>query len=63
VRQAVGRYPGTIILKNQPHGIGLASNPDAYRETATKLAALFRQNFEKFGQQAGPEVIAAGPIG
>ena len=39
------------------------SNPDAYRETATKLAALFRRNFEKFGQQAGPEVIAAGPIG
>ncbi|HXM03097.1 MAG TPA: phosphoenolpyruvate carboxykinase (ATP) [Chthoniobacterales bacterium] len=39
------------------------SNPGAYRETATKLAALFRQNFEKFGQQAGPEVIAAGPIG
>jgi phosphoenolpyruvate carboxykinase (ATP) len=39
------------------------SNPDAYRETATKLAALFRKNFEKFGQQAGPEVIAAGPIG
>ena len=39
------------------------SNPDAYRETATKLAALFRKNFEKFGQQAGPEVIAAGPLG
>lgn len=39
------------------------SDPGAYRETATKLAALFRQNFEKFGQQAGPEAIAAGPIG
>jgi phosphoenolpyruvate carboxykinase (ATP) len=39
------------------------SNPDAYRETATKLSALFRKNFEKFGQQASPEVIAAGPIG
>jgi phosphoenolpyruvate carboxykinase (ATP) len=39
------------------------SNPDAYRETATKLAALFRKNFEKFGQQTGPEVIAAEPIG
>jgi phosphoenolpyruvate carboxykinase (ATP) len=39
------------------------SDPGAYRETATKLAALFRKNFEKFGQQAGPEVIAAGPIG
>jgi phosphoenolpyruvate carboxykinase (ATP) len=39
------------------------SNPDAYRETATKLAELFRKNFEKFGQQASPEAIAAGPLG
>ena len=39
------------------------SDPNAYRETAAKLAALFRKNFEKFAQQAAPEVLAAGPLG
>jgi len=39
------------------------SDPNAYRETAAKLAALFRKNFEKFEQQAAPEVLAAGPLG
>ena len=37
------------------------SNEQAYRETAVKLAGLFRKNFEKFAEKAGPEVIKAGP--
>ncbi|HEX3444822.1 MAG TPA: phosphoenolpyruvate carboxykinase (ATP) [Chthoniobacterales bacterium] len=37
------------------------SDEKAYRETATKLAGLFRKNFEKFADQAGPEVTKAGP--
>ena len=37
------------------------SDEKAYRETASKLAGLFRKNFEKFAEQAGPEVKNAGP--
>ena len=37
-------------------------NEGAYRETAVKLATLFRKNFDKFAQQAGREVMAAGPV-
>lgn len=37
-------------------------NEGEYRETAVKLATLFRKNFGKFAQQAGPEVTAAGPV-
>jgi phosphoenolpyruvate carboxykinase (ATP) len=37
------------------------SDVKAYGETAAKLAGLFRKNFEKFGDQAGPEVKNAGP--
>ena len=32
-----------------------------YRTTATKLASLFRKNFEQFAEEAGPGVVAAGP--
>jgi phosphoenolpyruvate carboxykinase (ATP) len=35
----------------------------AYALTASKLASLFRKNFEKFAQEAGAEVVAAGPRG
>ena len=31
------------------------SDQKAYRETAAKLAGLFRKNFERFAEQAGPE--------
>jgi ATP-dependent phosphoenolpyruvate carboxykinase len=37
------------------------SDEKAYRDTAAKLASLFRINFEKFAEQAGPEVTNAGP--
>jgi len=33
----------------------------AYDEMARKLAHLFMKNFEKYADQAGPEVLAAGP--
>lgn len=33
----------------------------AYRETAIKLARLFQDNFQKYADQAGPEIKAAGP--
>jgi phosphoenolpyruvate carboxykinase (ATP) len=36
---------------------------DAYDAKAHELAAMFRQNFEKFVQSAGPAVTAAGPVG
>ncbi len=33
----------------------------AYDETASKLAGLFRKNFERYADIAGPNVLAAGP--
>lgn len=37
------------------------SDAKAYRETAAKLADLFRKNFERFAEQAGSDLIKAGP--
>ena len=37
------------------------SDKDAYDRQATKLANLFRENFEKFESSVSPEVKAAGP--
>jgi phosphoenolpyruvate carboxykinase (ATP) len=37
------------------------SDPDAYDQKAADLATLFRQNFERFAEDAGAEVTAAGP--
>jgi phosphoenolpyruvate carboxykinase (ATP) len=37
------------------------ADPAAYDEQARELAAMFRKNFEKFAD-AGPEVVAAGPL-
>jgi len=33
----------------------------AYEESGSKLASLFRKNFEQFAEEAGPAVVAAGP--
>jgi len=33
-----------------------------FKDEVTKLAELFNQNFQKYSDQATPEVIAAGPI-
>jgi phosphoenolpyruvate carboxykinase (ATP) len=35
----------------------------AYDAKAHELAAMFRRNFEKFAESAGPVVTAAGPVG
>jgi phosphoenolpyruvate carboxykinase (ATP) len=35
---------------------------NAYRAAAQKLASLFMENFNKYADQANPEVRAAGPI-
>ena len=36
-------------------------DPDAYDRKARELARMFRDNFEKFAESAGPTVTAAGP--
>ena len=36
-------------------------DPDAYQQTADKLAQLFRDNFAQYKDQADADVIAAGP--
>ena len=36
-------------------------DPAAYDRKARELARMFRDNFEKFAEPAGPDVVAAGP--
>jgi phosphoenolpyruvate carboxykinase (ATP) len=36
-------------------------DPDAYDARARELAEMFRDNFAKFADEAGPAVAAAGP--
>jgi len=36
-------------------------DPEAYDRKARELARMFRDNFEQFADEAGPEVVAAGP--
>ena len=36
-------------------------NPDGYDVAASKLAAMFRENFEQFSNQVSAEVLTAGP--
>lgn len=38
------------------------SDPLAYDDQAADLAAMFRKNFERFGDEMAPEVLAAGPV-
>ncbi len=38
------------------------SDTEAYDRQAAVLVAQFRKNFEKYADQASPEVIAAGPV-
>ncbi|MGB0730656.1 MAG: phosphoenolpyruvate carboxykinase (ATP) [Miltoncostaeaceae bacterium] len=37
-------------------------DPAQFEETAKKLAAAFRENFEQYTSMVSPEVVAAGPI-
>jgi len=36
-------------------------DPEAYDRKARDLARMFRDNFEQFADEAGPDVVAAGP--
>jgi phosphoenolpyruvate carboxykinase (ATP) len=36
-------------------------DPEAYDRKARELAQMFRNNFEQFADDAGPDVVAAGP--
>ena len=38
------------------------ADKEAYDRQAAVLVDQFRKNFEKFADQASPEVIAAGPV-
>ena len=38
------------------------SDKASYDATATKLAKLFRDNFEKYADGASPDVRNAGPV-
>jgi phosphoenolpyruvate carboxykinase (ATP) len=37
-------------------------DPEAYDRKARELARMFRDNFAKFAESAGPEVASAGPV-
>lgn len=37
-------------------------DPAEYEKTALGLATLFKENFEKYADMVGPEIVAAGPI-
>jgi len=50
--------PAEILIPRQTW-----ANPASYDATAKKLAGLFRQHFEPYAADAGPEVTAAGPQG
>jgi phosphoenolpyruvate carboxykinase (ATP) len=38
------------------------SDPDAYDATASRLARLFGENFERYVGRVSPDVAAAGPL-
>jgi phosphoenolpyruvate carboxykinase (ATP) len=58
--EQVARCPGVPDNILEP-GRAWAS-AEAYRSSARKLAELFRNNFKAFSEQAGSEVLAAGPL-
>ena len=38
------------------------SDSRAYDARAAQLAEMFRENFEQFADEAGGEILAAGPV-
>ncbi len=70
MRIGVITFPGTLddvdaaraISYAGGEPVGLWHDDAAYDAAARDLAALFRRNFERFGQIA-PEILAAGPQG
>ena len=51
--------PGVPDAVLQPRGTW--ADPAAYDEQARKLAAMFVDNFRRFEDSVGPEIVAAGP--
>ena len=56
---AVTRVPGVEDRLLVPHRAW--GDEDAWREAAARLAARFKENFRTFADQAGADVLAAGP--
>jgi phosphoenolpyruvate carboxykinase (ATP) len=55
----VTRVPGvddTLLVPERAWG-----DEAAWREAAGRLAAKFKQNFRAYADQAGPDVLEAGP--
>ncbi|EHQ52140.1 phosphoenolpyruvate carboxykinase [Ectothiorhodospira sp. PHS-1] len=54
-----------VSCPNVPDEVLVPSNtwqdPQAYQETARKLARLFHENFKTYADQASPELLAAAP--
>jgi phosphoenolpyruvate carboxykinase (ATP) len=51
--------PGVVSTLLDPRSTW--RDPDAYDERARELAQMFRENFDKFADEAGDEIAAAGP--
>jgi phosphoenolpyruvate carboxykinase (ATP) len=58
---AVTSVPGVEGSVLTPHRAW--SDQSAWERAARGLAAKFRENFQAYAEQAGPEVVAAGPVG
>jgi phosphoenolpyruvate carboxykinase (ATP) len=55
---SVPDVPDEILLPRETW-----QNPADYDSQASRLAAMFRENFQKFADTVAPEVVAAGPTG
>ena len=58
---AVTRVPGVDQRVLVPQAAW--PNREAWERAARTLAAQFRENFRAYADQAGPDVLAAGPVG
>ncbi len=57
VPESIPGVPDEVLMPR-----GTWSDPEAYDEQAKKLAAMFRENFEKFAAEVSEAVRAAGPV-
>jgi phosphoenolpyruvate carboxykinase (ATP) len=59
--EAVTRVPGVspgLLVPSRAW-----DDPHRWEQSARSLAAKFRDNFSQYAEQAGPDVVAAGPSG